>query len=266
LGPLEGEISDWMAQLWTKPIQFDQRHPSRHDKTAIQQEVLRESFAIVADPSHENEKQLMDMLGDISLDDTRRMMAAVQTGDISAVEEARSEIVKKLIPKIAKQITPENFAAFSALIKRCRAGRAGALCVVLYKEHPLSLIDRARGGDRQAVLNLIKIDKLFLSDGCAAQTLRQAELASDRKFLSQLAKALTYKPKTGWRTGCRLYLYLLFALDIRLPTLSILQLRLDPEGTRFTSFPAFERFVERCRNEFDRLQATPLFDNPGKKA
>jgi hypothetical protein len=265
LGPLEGEISDWIAQLWTKPIQFDRRDPSRHDEAAIQREVLRESFAIMADPRDQNEKQFTDLLGDISLGETHRIMAAVQKGDISALNKVRSEIVQKLIPKFTKQITQENVASFSALVKRCRAGRAVALCLVLYKEHPLSPIARARAGDQRAVLNLIKIDKLFLSDSCTTQVLRQAELGCDRKFLSQLAKALTYKPKTGWRTVCRLYLYFLFILEPRFPTLPILQLRLDPEETRFRSFPAFEKFVERCRKEFGRLQAT-LSDNLEQKA
>ena len=266
LGPLEGEISDWIAQLWTKPIQFDRRDPSRHNEAAIQREVLRESFAIMVDPRDQKEKQFADLLGDISLEDTQEIMAAVQKGDISAVNQVRSQILAKLIPKFVKQITPENVASLSTLVKRCRAGRAGALCLVLYKEHPLSLIAGARGGDQRAVLNLIKIDKLFLSDSCTAPVLKQAELGCDRKFLGQLAKALTYKPKTGWRTVCRLYLYFLFILEPRLPTLPILQLRLDPEGTRFRSFPAFEKFVERCRKEFGRLQATPISGNLERQA
>ena len=138
--------------------------------------------------------------------------------------------------------------------------------MILYKEHPLFLIARARGGDQKAVLQPIKIDKLFLSDGCTAPVLRQAELGCDRKFLSQLAKALTYKPKTGWRTVCRLYLYFLFILEPSLPTLPKLQLRIDPEGTRFRTHEAFEKFVERCRKEFSRLQATPVPANPEKKS
>lgn len=162
LGPIEGEISEWIAQLWTKTIQFDRRDPSRLNEAAIQQEVLRESFAIMADPCDQKEKQFTNLLGDISLDDTQEIMAAVQKGDGSEVNQVRSEIIAKLIPKFRKLITRENVASFSALVKRCRAGRAGALCLVLYKEHPLSLIARARGGDRQAVLNLIKVDKLFL--------------------------------------------------------------------------------------------------------
>jgi len=95
LGPLEGEISDWIAQLWGKPIQFDRRYPSGRDQAAIQQEVWRESFAIAADPSNEKEEQFTDLLGDISSDDAQGMMAALQTGDSSAVHDVRVEIVEK---------------------------------------------------------------------------------------------------------------------------------------------------------------------------
>jgi len=100
LGPLEGEISDWIAQLWGKPIQFDRRYPSGRDQAAIQQEVWRESFAIAADPSNEKEKQFTDLLGDISSDDAQGMMAALQTGVSSAVNKVRSDIVEKLLPEI----------------------------------------------------------------------------------------------------------------------------------------------------------------------
>jgi hypothetical protein len=122
--------------------------------------------------------------------------------------------------------------------------------------HPLSLIAQAREGDRRAVLDLVKVDKLFLHDRCTARVIRDAELQNDRAFLGQLARALAYKPKLGWRRACQLYLQMLFALGTQLPALPVFQLRLDPEGKRFRSFAAFEKFFERCRAEFHQFQET----------
>ena len=107
-------------------------------------------------------------------------------------------------------------------------------------------------------MNLIKIDKLFLTDSCTAGVIRQAELQNDRRFLGKLARAVAYEPKTNWRQGCRLYLYGLLSLGVPLPTLAKLQLRFDPEGSQFQTAGAFEKFVERSRKEFaDMVEGLP---------
>ena len=260
-GPVEGEISEWIAQVWDKPIQFDRQHLPGNNRAAIQQETLREAFAILADPRKKEEKQLAELLGSISLDDARRLSTAIGENDVSGSNKIRSEIVDKL----SERITPELLSAMISFFARCRAVRAAALCTIRYKEHPLTLIARARQGDRQAVLDLIKIDKLFLTDSCTSQVIRQAELHNDHRFLQQIAGALRYKVKVGWRGGCRLYLYLVFAMGLELPSLTLLQLRVDPGGTRFRSFPAFEKFVERCRGEFRQWQASLPSETPEKK-
>jgi hypothetical protein len=46
-----------------------------------------------------------------------------------------------------------------------------------------------------------------------------------------------------------------------LPSLAMLQFRVDPQGTRFKTFPAFEKFVERCREDLERTQADLLAEN-----
>jgi hypothetical protein len=260
-GPVEGEISAWIAHVWDKPIEFDRQDPPGKDRAAIQQETLREAFAISADPGKKEEKQLVELLGSISLDDAQRLSTAVGETDVSGSNKIRSEIADKL----SERITPELISAMSSFVARGRAVRAAALCTIRCKEHPLTLIARARQGDRQAVLDLIKIDKLFLTDSCTSQVIRQAELHNDHRFLQQIARALRYKVKMGWRGGCRLYLYLVFAMGLELPSLTLLQLRVDPAGTRFRTFPAFQKFVERCRGEFRQWQASLPCETPEKK-
>ena len=137
--------------------------------------------------------------------------------------------------------------------------------MALYKENPLGLIEQARGGDRQAVLKLIKIEKLFLTDSCTSQVIRRAELQIDPIFLGQLVRAVTYKPKANWRVGCRFYIYMLCMLGVEMPSLMTLWRRVDRDGKHFASFDAFEKFVERSRKELDRIRAEVTMDNPEKR-
>lgn len=123
------------------------------------------------------------------------------------------------------------------------------------------LINRARNGDVEAVLNLIRVDRLFLTDSCTANVIRQAEFHNDRPFFEKLATAVKYKPRLGWKKRCRLYLSILFSMAAPLPPLVKLQLRVDPDGTRFKSFLAFERFVQRCGKDFENIQANSSTDN-----
>jgi len=225
---------------------------------------MREAAEVMANLSKGEAQQGLSQLGDVSPEDTKRMLAALKEGNDPAANQVRSEMVEKMYQKLGKRITPETLLALLPSLARCRAGRAGALCLVLYKSHPVSLIGRARSGNREAVLKLIKIDKLFLTDSCTADVVRGAELLNDDPFLSRLARAVTYKPRITWRQGCRMYLYVLLSWGGAIPTLPKLQLRLDPEGTRFRTFGAFQKFVERSRKEFAKM-FPKLKDSPEKK-
>jgi hypothetical protein len=258
--PVKGDLSQWIAEMCAKPIEVSPGKAVATRRRAIPNELLKQllkqSVAILVDPRREEEKRLAQLMDDFPPADLQRLMETLRQGDSSAVNAMRTEIAQKLGPQLFKQMSPASVPALLALLSRMRAVRAGTLCLVCYKMHPLSKIAQAREGDRQAVLDLVKVDKLFLHDRCTARVIRDAELQNDRVFLGQLGRALAYKPKPGWRRACQLYLHVLFALGAQLPALPVLQLRLDPEGTRFRSFAAFEKFVERCRAEFQRLQQT----------
>jgi hypothetical protein len=257
-GSVDGELSAWIKDYFAKPVELQPQRIAERDAGAVQQEVMREAAVSFADPREKEEVRLMALLGEVSPEDTQRLMTALQQGDDSAFQEARSKMVEALSQRLRKQMTGESLEALLALGARDRALRATALCMVLYKTHPLSLMAQARGGDQGAVLSLIKIDKLFLSDSCTAGVIRQAELQSDRHFLGKLARAVAYEPRTNWRQGCRLYVYGLLSLGVPLPSLPKLQLRLDPDGSRFQTVGAFEKFVERSRKEFaDMVEGLP---------
>jgi hypothetical protein len=258
LYPIQGEISNWIEQLWEKSYQVESSTVPVTTKMTVERDVLRESLALFADPKNKEEKQIAQILGGVSPEEVQRFSSALHSNNGPGIEAVQSEIVDRLGKEIAEGLTPSRVSAFASMIGRFRAGRASALCLVLYKTHATVLINRARRGDVQAVLDLIKVDKLFLTDSCAAKVVRQAEFQNDRPFFKQLAKAIRYKPQLGWKKGCRLYLYGVFATAVPLPALAMLQLRVDPQGTRFRTSAAFEKFVERCRKDFNKIQADLL--------
>jgi len=258
LYPIEGELSNWIEQLWEKPYQAGSSTVPVTTKMTVERDVLRESLALFADPTNKDEKDLSALVGNLSPDEIQRLISALRSNNGPGIEAARSEIVDRLGKQITEGLTPSRVSAFASMVGRCRAGRAEALCLVLCKTHARVLINRARHGDVQAVLDLIKVDSLFLTDSCTAKVIRQAEFQNDRPFLKQLARVMKNKPKLGWKKGCRLYLYILFAMAVPLPSLAMLHVRVDPQGTRFKTFPAFEKFVERCREDFNKIQADLL--------
>lgn len=261
LYPIEGEVSNWIEQLCETSNQVGNPDtPVTTSKTA-ERDVLRGLSAPFADPRNEDEQQIARLLSDISLEEAQRLASALQSNDVAGIEAVWTTILSKLGKQITTGLTPSRVSALGSIVGRCRAGRAEALCLVLYKTHATVLIDRARHGDVQAVLDLIKVDRLFLTDSCTAKVIRQAQFQNDRPFFNQLARAVTYKRQLGWKKGCRLYLYVLFAIALPLPPLASLHLRVDPQGTRFRTSAAFERFVERCREDFDKIQADLLGEN-----
>jgi hypothetical protein len=261
LYPIEGELSNWIEKMCEKQVQFEKSDlPAKPN--SVELEVLRESSALWSDPRNEDEKKVARMLGNnISLADVQRLATALNLRDVASIEAVRSEMVAKLDKQVTKDLTPALASAIASMVARGRAGRAWALCLVLHKTNAMVLINRARRGHAQAVLDLIKIDKLFLTDSCTTKVIRRAEFQNDRPFLKRLARVITYKPKIGWKKGCRLYLYMLFAMPEPLPPVAMLVHRIDPQGTKFRTHSAFERFVERCRADFDQIKTDVSREN-----
>jgi hypothetical protein len=222
---------------------------------------LHQRVALGVDPSVEEEKRLATLLSHISPEDAQWLAWALHSNDVNGIQAAQSAIVGKLGKQVTEGMTPARAAALGAMVGSGRAARAAALCLLLYKTAPIVLIRRARNGDVHAVLKLIRVDRLFLTDGCTVKVIRQAEFQNDRPFFRKLATAVKYTPRLGWKKGCRLYLYIRFAMAAPLPQLAKLQLRVDPDGARFRSFSAFERFVQPCGKDFEDIHANSSTEN-----
>jgi hypothetical protein len=143
-----------------------------------------------------------------------------------------------------------------------RAVRAALWCWFLYEEDPVRMIELARHGQQRAVIDLVKVDKLFLTDDCTAAVIRNASVNNDLKFFGQLISALKYKPSVTDKEFCQLLVYLLLALDVELPSEGQLQNLVDPNGTIFPGIYAFQKYVQRARKKFVRITSQPEMQPP----
>jgi hypothetical protein len=149
-----------------------------------------------------------------------------------------------------------GFTSFEESLKAQRASRAFFLCLTMHKTHPVLLIMRAMKGDRQAVLDLVKVDKLFVHDRCTQDSIRKAEFQNDRGFLNQLARAQTFVPTLTAREMQHLYFYQLFLIEqwgAQLPAEHELWRILDPHGKEYSSLSAFEKDLQRARRGFQKM-------------
>lgn len=150
------------------------------------------------------------------------------------------------------------------LLKLLRASRALFRCMAFLREHPVVLISRASQGDRRAVLDLIKMDKMFLSDACCRETIRKAGLNDETKFLAQLQRASNYTHKARRRDILRLYMFVLIIcerLGVPIPPLPELYKKLDRFGREYKSLAAFEKDFQRSRSELKEMLDEAEFVN-----
>ena len=182
-----------------------------------------------------------------------------------AYESGNREEVNRLLPEFVSQILNASGlpTAFSRMImspgewlKLARAACASFRCMAFLGEHPVVLISRASKGDRRAVLDLIKMDKMFLSDESCRATIRKAGLNDDTRFLGQLQRASKYRHRAHRRDLLRLYIFALIACEqfgVPIPHLSELWAKLDPLGREYESLAAFEKDFQRRRRELENM-------------
>lgn len=234
--PPQGNLSDWIGDLWNKRVEI------------FGIEFLR------------NSEQFGPLLSNLS-----RHAAKL-------LAKSRTEQLERIQPLLPAKDLMFNDAEWTSIEKETgiprfdihkfltnlRATRATAICLFRHKQHPLLMINKAQQGDKRVVLELVKIDKLFLTDPCTHGVIRHAAAENDKGFLTQLARAWTRKVKTTKNTRPRFLLFALLSLRFHLPRNVYLHPLLDPDGTTFKTHGAFERFVQRSKKEFETIcSATP---------
>jgi hypothetical protein len=191
----------------------------------------------------------------------KRLRESYLTGGKERLEREFRELVIKLLNAWG---APHEFTdCFNLSLDHIpgllRAFRATLFCLNLYNVHPLVLIARASEGNPQAVLDLIKVDKLFLHDKCTEKVIREAEVRNNQLFINSMARALEYEPRFTCRGARHSYFTVLFLLEgagLMLPTLHELWRVLDPHGREYESLSSFERDFQRRRSAFNQVLAT----------
>jgi hypothetical protein len=151
----------------------------------------------------------------------------------SNLESSEFGEVNRLCNEVLRKAGAKETFDMVGLLAITKAAQTVYRSIARYRVSPMVLIELARGGERRAVLDLIKIDKLFLLDSCTQGVLRRALSSGDRAFSDQVARAQLFKPRFDRRAACELYLYVLFSLRIELPPIAKLRVILDPDGTAF---------------------------------
>jgi hypothetical protein len=203
----------------------------------------------------------------ISDEMVRRISQAQQHGNRDNVQSLVSQAALELMDAWG---IPHSFSrslglSFDRIVKLIRATRATLMCVLLHSEHPLVLITRASKGDRQAVLDLVRADNLFMHDRCCVGVIKKAELQDDHVFVKQLKTAVSYQATPHRRNVMHILFYILLLLELRgvsLPTLQELWFTFDPHGREYESLSAFEKDFQRRRNDFGRMLAAAEVEVP----
>jgi hypothetical protein len=250
--PFEGNLSEWIARLEGGRFRVGHiRFSGQKGFVDFCKSLLM--LLMLRDPVKGN--QLVGALRPyISSKDLDEMEVCWRNRDFAGVNERWQEIAEKAGLKTEFNVLE--------LVWILRAAQTAFRCMALYRTGPQALIDQARQGDRHAVLDLVKVDSLFLTDTCTHEVIKKAAVESDQSFIEQLARAEKYRAEFGRRDACLIYLYVLFALGVKLPRLDKLQRILDPHGTEFGGHHAFERFLQRRRKDIQALPMATCAETP----
>lgn len=241
--PLQGDLSDWIEHLEKRPFgAFSRRGSGWQGAMGLWH--CCQLLWMLREPN--SAKELI-----------YQVQKLLPAKDLTELEEScRSRDFAGLnlgCQKILERAGPNWRLNVLECVQMVRAAQAGFRCLALYKENPIYFIERARRGDQDAALDLIRLDKLFLTDACTREVLRKAVLEHNYRFSERLSVAIEYKAEFTRRHAFQVYFYGLFALRIELPKIFELQMTLDPEGTEFPGDFAFERYVERRRRDLTFL-------------
>ena len=256
-----GDLSDWILRLHgftkdeSKPMGYAQPH---YDAETIDQ--VAAVIAKIASPNLDPGAivKKIEASEKISLEVTRTLKQ-IPNATLKDVDAAITNKSPALFE--AWELPWEFYSQFglSAATTRqmLRSFRALAVCLELHKSHVVCLIARSIKSDRQAVLDLVKVDKMFVHDSCTARVIKSATMNNDQAFLGQLIRAQKYRFRLTMRAALHVYFNFIFEVELSGftadTTLHELWRMLDPHGKNYTRLEAFERDYQRRHADFQRL-------------
>ena len=230
------EISEWIQRL--KKLELGIDTSSWQGLRGLYQ--IAEFLRRMDDPSFSNPLlSQAELIGlPQALDGIKKNLESSEFGEVN-----------RLCNAVLKNAGAKGTFDVVALLAITRAAQTAYRCIARYRVSPMVLIEQSRSGERQAVLDLVKIDKLFLFDSCTQSVLQRGLLSGNMYFNGQLARAQGFKPQFGRRAACELYLYMLLGHRMELPSISKLRTLIDPDGTTFPRTYDFEKCYERRKRE-----------------
>jgi hypothetical protein len=258
----KGNLSDWI--LASHGISQNEKSSPKYtarkyDEKAFERLIdwMGKVFGPYLDPRMvERAKTKSEALGE----ETVHSLQQIPKGDIK-------DGLNAVLPEKAAQLldvwgVPREFysvqdISVATVRQTLRAFRGLVVCFQLHKAHVVTLIACASKGQRQAVLDLVKVDRLFLHDPCTEEVITQAERLNDHNFLDQLTRAQEYLFKPKMRALHHLYFHLVFMIESfgsPLPKTAFELLRiLDPHEKEYKSLESFERDFQRRREDFCQM-------------
>ncbi len=248
-------LSDWIFQL-----HGFSKHEGHYSAPANDQRLnadLGELMARLCGPYVDPEESKRVIAQSEKIKDNA-VRSVTGSKDEKAVDAQLRERAPELIEAwgVPRELASMFEFSVQSLRRMLRATKANAIAIQLHNSHALTLIARAASGNRQAVLDLIKVDNMFLHDWCTETVIRRAQMQNDHHFSAQLTRAQEYRPNTKVRDLHQLHFQWLFLIEgygTRLPTLEELWNVLDPHGRTYESLQAFERDFQRRRKGFREM-------------
>jgi hypothetical protein len=250
-----GEISLWICQLWGLGRMRQSGGEIKINGCYAEAAEALGGFGPKLSPEQIKRKhaQSVAMRSQAGFKD---MIEAAKNRDISGFNADFEGMTKALIGVWLPDFEPPFELSFDVIRQMIRAFRATLICTALDRVNPLTMIAKAWKGDKEAVLGLVRADKLFLQDRCSQAVIRNAGLQNDQQFLDELARAQKFQPQLHRRDLVHIYFHWLFfteAMGQSLPRCDELQRLLDPNGTIFEGLYAFERDLQRQREHFRNM-------------
>jgi hypothetical protein len=219
----DGNLSDWLTE-----------EPDRWGLETLKQ--MLKICRLIADP--ENARIFRETCEEMK-DELDKFTPQFKKRDFSPM----NLLIKKLGQKVGingdLELVPNS--------KMLRVTQAEIKCLTLHRTPLRKLVEKAKKGEQGAVLQLIKVDSLFLRDSCTAAVIQEALTKKDRWFLNSMASALRWKFKFTKKDNVRVMIYIFCGLDIEMPYRKLRNL-LDPSWNKFKEL-SFDQFVVRCRRE-----------------
>jgi len=132
--------------------------------------------------------------------------------DLIRVMEFLLDLINEIIPADFRKLRKEAQRKIIPWFMYPRIMHTALVAIVRYEAEIFEIINRAKEGDENALLDLVKLDITFLTTDYARSILRRVWLTSNKSFRAELASRLRWDAKF-WKIDDRRNFFALHALS-----------------------------------------------------